>query len=138
MKICFVCNGNNSRSQIAEELARKLWGDRIFVMSCGVNAADNAMVGENTVAVLQEVGIDIKGKMRQRISRRYVGADICYIAMDSIIQEQLTNLYGIEKDRVSVLGNGIADPKGCGIEVYRECRANIEKHLLELNIAEVS
>ncbi|MFA5262120.1 MAG: arsenate reductase ArsC [Candidatus Omnitrophota bacterium] len=58
-KVLFICVHNSARSQIAEELLRKLAGDRFDVESAGLELGRlNPLV----VEVLKEDGIDITGK----------------------------------------------------------------------------
>jgi arsenate reductase len=58
-KILFVCIHNSARSQIAEELLRKIAGDRFETASAGIEPGElNPIV----VDVLKEEGIDITGK----------------------------------------------------------------------------
>jgi arsenate reductase len=58
MRILFLCVANSARSQMAEGLARRLFGAKAEVMSAG-----SAPVGLNPFAVeaMAEVGIDISG-----------------------------------------------------------------------------
>jgi len=58
-KVLFVCVHNSARSQMAEELLRKIAGDRFVVESAGL---EPGTLNPYAVAVLKEVGIDISGK----------------------------------------------------------------------------
>lgn len=125
-KICFVCNGNNSRSIMAEYIARKVWQDKVEVCSCGINADDTQEVGQNTQAVLEEIDIKIAGRKRCKISKELIGDEYYYFALDNTIMEKLVKEYGISSDKVRILDARIFDPKGCTREIYRECRNIIE------------
>lgn len=58
-KVLFICIHNSARSQMAEELLRKMAGDRFEVASAGLEpGAVNPLV----VKALAEEGIDISGK----------------------------------------------------------------------------
>ncbi len=64
MKVLFVCIHNSARSQMAEELLRKLAGDRFEVESAGIEPGKiNPVVAE----VLKELGIDLSGKTTQAV-----------------------------------------------------------------------
>lgn len=126
-KICFVCNGNNSRSILAEYIARNLWKDRMEVCSCGIQANETAEVGQNTQMVLKEIGIEIAGRKRQKMGEAFMGEGYFYFALDNRVKETLISDYGINEDRVKILDSRIMDPKGCSPEVYRECRDVIEQ-----------
>lgn len=131
-KICFVCNGNNSRSIMAEYIARNLWKDRVEVCSCGINADNTAEVAQNTKAALKEIGIIIGDRKRQKIAEEFIGEEYYYFALDSTIMEKLITDYGISSDRVRIPDERIMDPKGCSMEVYRECRNIIESAIKEI------
>ena len=54
--ILFLCVANSARSQMAEGLARKLFGDRIAVQSAG---SKPSRVNPYAIEVMQEVGVDL-------------------------------------------------------------------------------
>ena len=58
-KVLFVCIHNSARSQMAEELLRKLAGDRFEVESAGI---EPGKLNPIVVEALKEEGIDITGK----------------------------------------------------------------------------
>ncbi len=58
-KVLFVCVHNSARSQMAEELLRKLAGDRFEVESAGL---EPGTLNPAVVDVLKEEGVDITGK----------------------------------------------------------------------------
>ncbi len=63
-EILFVCIHNSARSQMAEELLRKLAGDRFEVESAGI---EPGKLNPVVVEVLKEIGIDITGKKTQAV-----------------------------------------------------------------------
>jgi arsenate reductase len=56
MKLVFLCVANSARSQMAEGLARHLFGDRVDVQSAG---SQPTRVNPHAIAVMAEIGIDI-------------------------------------------------------------------------------
>jgi protein-tyrosine-phosphatase/catechol 2,3-dioxygenase-like lactoylglutathione lyase family enzyme len=54
--LLFLCVANSARSQMAEGLARKLFGDRVRVQSAG---SKPSRVNPHAVEVMREVGIDL-------------------------------------------------------------------------------
>ena len=63
-KVLFVCIHNSARSQMAEELLRKLAGERFEVDSAGLEPGQlNPLV----IEVLKEEGIDITGKQTKAV-----------------------------------------------------------------------
>ncbi len=64
VKVLFVCIHNSGRSQMAEELLRKIAGDRFEVESAGFEPGKlNPIVAE----ALKEEGIDIMGKQTKAV-----------------------------------------------------------------------
>ncbi len=63
-KVLFVCIHNSARSQMAEEILRKLAGDRFDVESAGI---EPGKLNPVVVEVLKEIGIDISGKKTQAV-----------------------------------------------------------------------
>lgn len=53
--LLFLCVANSARSQIAEGLARRIFGDAVQVQSAGANPS---RVNPLAVEVMAEVGID--------------------------------------------------------------------------------
>ena len=58
-KVLFICIHNSARSQIAEELLRKMAGDRFEAASAGL---EPGVINPLVVKALAEEGIDISGK----------------------------------------------------------------------------
>jgi len=54
--VLFLCVANSARSQMAEGLARKLFGDRVLVRSAG---SEPSVVNPYAIEVMREVGIDL-------------------------------------------------------------------------------
>ncbi|MEI7998309.1 MAG: arsenate reductase ArsC [Candidatus Omnitrophota bacterium] len=67
-KVLFVCIHNSARSQMAEELLRKLAGDRFEVESAGV---EPGKLNPVVIEVLKEEGIDITGKPTKAVFDLY-------------------------------------------------------------------
>ncbi len=137
-KICFVCNGNNSRSVMAEYIARNLWKQKMDVSSCGINANTSAKISQNTKMVLSEIGIEIPSRKRQKISEKFIHPDFFYFAMDNTIMENLVINYNIPVDRIKVLDPRIIDPKDCPLDVYRECRNTIESAIKKIDLNQLT
>ncbi|MBK7781291.1 MAG: arsenate reductase ArsC [Ardenticatenia bacterium] len=60
--LLFLCVANSARSQMAEGLARRLFGDRARMQSAG---SEPSRVNPYAVAVMREIGVDI-GKQRSK------------------------------------------------------------------------
>ena len=63
--VLFTCNFNRVRSPMAEGLLRRMYGDRIFVDSCGLKRAafdpdeDDMEVDPLAAEVMKELGVDL-------------------------------------------------------------------------------
>ncbi len=64
-KVLFVCIHNSARSQMAEELLRKLAGDKFEVESAGI---EPGKLNPVVIDVLKELGIDISNKKTQAVA----------------------------------------------------------------------
>ncbi len=54
--ILFLCVANSARSQMAEGLARKVFGDRVTVQSAG---SEPSSVNPFAIEVMRELGVDL-------------------------------------------------------------------------------
>lgn len=122
MNILFVCTGNTCRSPMAEGYLDSLNIDGVEVRSCGI-AADGSPVSENSAAALGEIGIDIS----DHISCQLEMSDIAWA--DKILCMSLSHKTALSfytnPQKLYVLGEGIPDPFGGDIKIYRECRDSI-------------
>jgi arsenate reductase len=78
--ILFLCVANSARSQMAEGLARKLFGDRVPVQSAG---SEPSTVNPYAIEVLREVGVDLathSSKSVQNVDPTGVGTVITLCA----------------------------------------------------------
>lgn len=124
MKVLFACIGNSARSQMAQGFARALGGDRIEARSGGSRPLGHIL--PEAVAVMRERGIDIADQTSQGFDERWIRE---------------------EADLVVTMGCGDAcpafigkprqdwelpDPRGQGIDVFRQVRDGIEARVREL------
>ncbi|MCC7542978.1 MAG: arsenate reductase ArsC [Deltaproteobacteria bacterium] len=78
--ILFLCVANSARSQMAEGLARELFGSRIAVQSAG---SEPSLVNPYAIEVMREVGVDLTthhSKSVQTIDPATVGTVITLCA----------------------------------------------------------
>lgn len=57
--VLFLCVANSARSQMAEGLARSIFGDQVLVQSAG---SSPSRVNPYAVTVMAELGIDLSGQ----------------------------------------------------------------------------
>jgi arsenate reductase len=60
----FLCVANSARSQMAEGLARDLFGDRVNVQSAG---SEPGTLNPHAVEVMREIGIDISAQYSKSV-----------------------------------------------------------------------
>jgi ribosomal-protein-alanine N-acetyltransferase len=123
MNVLFVCTGNTCRSPIAEGyLSHTHKG--LNADSCGLSEG-GMPISQNSKTALAEIGIDKSQHISKPISKELVSWADRIICMSHSHKEILNSL-GVECE---VLGNGIPDPYGCDITIYRQCRDEIIKQL---------
>lgn len=57
-RVLFLCTGNSCRSQMAEGLARRLWGDRYEIHSAGTKKHG---MNARAMKVMEEAGVPLTG-----------------------------------------------------------------------------
>ena len=121
-KILFVCVENAGRSQMAEAFFRKYLEDRFEPISAGTNPA--AKVNPIVIQAMEEIGIDIKGKIPKIISQQMINQAKVTINMGCMGRESCPALF--LKD---VIDWKIPDPKGNTIDEVRKIRDQIEQEV---------
>ena len=130
MNILFVCTGNTCRSPMAEGYLRSKKLDGITVISRGM-ASDGSPVSLNSKTAMAEVGIDISGHISRQITDRDIKNADKIICLSPSHRAVLLSV-GVPENKLFVLGNGISDPFGGDITVYRRCRDEIFAAIDEL------
>ncbi len=132
--IMFLCTGNSCRSQMAEGLCRKYWGDKLIVYSAGTKKHG---MNERAMKVMQEIGIDISSQYSKTTT------ELPAVTFDYVI-----TVCDSAKDNCpyfpggQVIHAGFEDPPALTREmqdeaeilnVYRRVRNEIESFMKELN-----
>ena len=123
MNILFVCTGNTCRSPMAEGYLRSKELNGITVISRGL-AADGSPVSPNSKTAMSEVGIDISGHISQQITDSDINKADKIICLSPSHKAALLSV-GVPENKLFVLGNGISDPFGGDLTIYRRCRDEI-------------
>jgi len=137
--ILFVCTGNICRSPMAEGLFRhavKGRGD-YRVVSAGVGAINGQAPSTHAVTALKQLGIDITGQRSRMLTSAMVQVADYIFGMTRGHVEAVTLLYPQAEEKAFVLREfddtldfwekDIADPIGGNLEVYLNCRDQIEQ-----------
>ena len=66
LNVLFVCTGNAGRSQIAQAMARRRFGDRVHVESAGVEPWDH--LHPMAVVVMTDRGLDFSGQRAKGVA----------------------------------------------------------------------
>jgi len=134
-RILIVCGGNTCRSAMAEAMARKLiesgpCADDWAVESAGAGAVEGDPATDNAVAVLAELGLDLAGHRARLLAPEMVSRADIILTMERRHLERVLELDPLAAPRARMLAQSdIADPFGCGIEVYRRTRDEIQHSL---------
>src|SRR5213596_1704841 len=142
--ILFVCTGNVCRSPMAEGLFRQAVKGRgdFCVLSAGVGAIDGQPPSAYAVQALRELGIDISQQRSRMLTAELVNQADYIFGMTHGHVDAINLLYpqAVEKtfllrefdDTLDVFGKDISDPIGGSLEVYLECRDQIEQGLASM------
>src|SRR5207245_866967 len=137
--ILFVCTGNICRSPMAEGLFRHAVKGRsnFRVISAGVGAVEGLPPSEHAVHALRELGVDISQQRSRMLTADLVQQADYIFGMTHGHVDAVNLLYpqAVEKtfllrefdDTLDVFEKDISDPIGGTLEVYLECRDQIDK-----------
>jgi arsenate reductase len=127
--VLFLCVANSARSQMAEALARHLFGSRIEIQSAG---SAPTRVNPLALAVLAEQGIDASGQRSKSVQ------DIDLGAVDLVITLCAEEICPVVPRRVQQLHWPLTDPAtpaptdALALARFRATRDDIERRLRQL------
>jgi arsenate reductase len=101
--ILFICTHNSARSQIAEGIINKLYGDRYEAFSAGIDPSE---VNSIAIQVMSEIGIDISGHYSKSIEQ-FVEQEFDYVITVCDHAKETCPFFPGGKERIH---KGFADP----------------------------
>jgi len=139
--VLFVCTGNSCRSVMAEYMlkSRVQGRDDVEVMSAGTGVFLQSMASSETIAVLQEEGIDATGHLAQSINTILLKKSDLIIVMTRGHRAQVLERVPEVENRVYLLKEFVNLPAGCqdNLDVpdpigkargdYKECLRGIKE-----------
>jgi len=136
-QLLFLCVQNSARSQMAEGLARRLYGDRVRVQSAGSEPAE---VHPLAVEAMREIGIDISAQTSKSVDT------IDPASVDTVITLCAEEVCPVFLGRAQRLHWPIVDPThaasgregGTEIERFRVARDEIRQRLEAFGREEIS
>ncbi len=142
--VLFVCTGNICRSPMAEGLFRHAVKGRgeYRVFSAGVGAVDGLPPSENSVRALREIGLEISHQRSRMLTPELVRqADyifgMTHSHVDAILllfpqAAEKTFLLREFDETLDSFENDIPDPIGGSLEVYQNCRDQVEQGIASM------
>ncbi len=131
MNILFLCVANSARSQMAEGLARHLFGDAAHVQSAG---SVPWRVHPLAIQALAEIGIDISGQRSKSVdeidlSDVDVVITLCADEVCPVVPRRTKQLHWPLPDPAAATGDD--DTR---LQHFREVRDELRKRLLSLKV----
>ena len=111
---------------MAEGIARKIIDEQypdsgITVSSAGLHTFNGSPASQHAIDACREIGIDLINHRSRRMNPEIADNTDLFAVMTENHAAFLRQC-GIPSDRIVVLGEGIPDPFGGSLAIYRECR----------------
>lgn len=147
--ILLVCTGNTCRSVMAEEMlddavdrSTKLAGE-IRAESAGTFAAEGSTVTQNTVQVMEEIGLSVRRHKAEQMDKEMAEWADLILTMEASHLEHIEAMFPEAEKKAHTLkgyaegvegfpgedGYDIPDPYGEDLDEYRQCRDMIKGYI---------
>ncbi len=128
--ILFLCVANSARSQIAEGLAKKLFGNKVNVKSAG--SQPSGLVQPWAITVLKEEGIDISDHGSKSVDRLPIGfvASMDYVV--TLCAEEICPTLPTKAQRLHwPIPDPAVVPEAEKAQAFRAARDEITRRLMD-------
>jgi len=133
-KVLFVCTGNTCRSPMAELLFNKLArekGVNAHAQSAGLCTIEGLLINDNSKEALKELGVESDFFRSSDIYDLELNGFDMVVGMTKEHVSELKEM-GVPEGKIRILGNGVSDPYGSSLAVYKACRDEILNSLEEI------
>ena len=127
--LLLLCVANSERSQMAEGLAKELFGEDVRVQSAGSHPSN---VNPLAIKVMQEIGIDISNQISKSVDMVDTGSvdTVVTLCREGVCPTFLTSARQMHWPLTDPVA-GTAD-QGARVQCFREVRNEIAKRLKSL------
>ena len=105
--IMFVCTGNIFRSQLAEELAKKIFGEMGLVeykfISAGIHAHDGNSLPQSVINVGRKYGLNLRRKYSKRVKPGMIREVDLILVMEPEHKHEIEEAYPEAKGKVYLI-----------------------------------
>lgn len=125
MNILCVCTGNMCRSPMMEYLLKQelpKYDIDAVITSAGTDTIDGGSATEDAITAMNEIGIDISAHRSRQMTHAIAEENDVFVVMTPEHGVSLAFYYGVDPEKMAIPGDGIPDPFGYDLNVYRECR----------------
>jgi|SRR5581483_2461321 len=130
--VLFACNFNRVRSPMAAALTRLVFGDRIFVDSCGLK--DGGEIDPFALAVMDELGCDLSGHEGKRFEDLDDGSFDLVVSLTPEAQHRAVEMArgrAVEIEYWPTFDPTLAvGPREAVLQAYREVRDDLRARIL--------
>jgi protein-tyrosine-phosphatase len=130
--ILFACNFNRVRSPMAAAMMRLIYGDRVFVDSCGLRAGDE--IDPFVVMVMDEIGADLSHHHRKRFEDLEDGSFDVVVSLTPEAQHRAVELArgrAVEVEYWPTMDPTLAEgSRDAVLEAYRKVRDDLRERIL--------
>lgn len=133
--VLFACTLNRVRSPMAEGLMKRMFGNRVFVDSCGLRPEDDGLGDPFVTVVMDELGVDVSKHKPKSFDQLGDNSFDLVVSLSPEAQHRAVEMsrgravdieYWPTHDPTLVVGT-----RDTMLEAYREVRDRLEARILE-------